>query len=160
MIAQRLPVPGGEVDEPHLDVVDRRDPVPQLAPLGLLERVVGGQGVVDFEARRPRVERELRKFFRSPALMLVSMVFPLVQLIVLGNAFGGKIKEARLGVVDQDNGTQSVKVREALVAVQSNADSRASISEANRPSSRGPTEPEVSMARTTSPSSSERSPGR
>ena len=30
------------------------------------------------------VERELRKFFRSPALMLVSMVFPLVQLIVLG----------------------------------------------------------------------------
>ena len=67
------------------------------------------------------VERELRKFFRSPALMLVSMVFPLVQLIVLGNAFGGKIKEARLGVVDQDHGTQSVKVREALAAVQSNA---------------------------------------
>ena len=67
------------------------------------------------------VERELRKFFRSPALMLVSMVFPPVQLIVLGNAFGGKIKEARLGVVDQDQGTQSVKVREALAAVQSNA---------------------------------------
>ena len=67
------------------------------------------------------VERELRKFFRSPALMLVAMVFPLVQLIVLGNAFGGKIKEARLGVVDQDRGTQSVKVREALTAVQSNA---------------------------------------
>jgi len=67
------------------------------------------------------VERELRKFFRSPALMLVSMVFPLVQLIVLGNAFGGKIKEARLGVVDQDRGTQSVKVREALAAVEANA---------------------------------------
>ena len=67
------------------------------------------------------VERELRKFFRSPALMLVAMVFPLVQLIVLGNAFGGKIKEARLGVVDQDHGTQAVKVREALAAVQSNA---------------------------------------
>ena len=67
------------------------------------------------------VERELRKFFRSPALMLVAMVFPLVQLIVLGNAFGGKIKNARLGVVDQDRGTQAVKVREALAAVQSNA---------------------------------------
>src|ERR1700758_2410507 len=67
------------------------------------------------------VERELRKFFRSPALMLVSMVFPLVQLIVLGNAFGGKIKEARLGVVDQDQGTQSVKVREALAAVEANS---------------------------------------
>jgi len=67
------------------------------------------------------VERELRKFFRSPALMLVAMVFPLVQLIVLGNAFGGKIKQARLGVVDQDRGTQSVKILEALAAVQSNA---------------------------------------
>ncbi len=67
------------------------------------------------------VERELRKFFRSPALMLVAMVFPLVQLIVLGNAFGGKIKDARLGVVDQDRGTQAVKVREALAAVQANA---------------------------------------
>ncbi len=67
------------------------------------------------------VERELRKFFRSPTLMLVSMVFPLVQLIVLGNAFGGKIKDARLGVVDQDGGTQAVKIHEALAAVQSNA---------------------------------------
>src|SRR5215472_5683279 len=67
------------------------------------------------------VERELRKFFRSPTLMLVSMVFPLVQLIVLGNAFGGKIKEARLGVVDQDGGTQAVKIREALNAVHANA---------------------------------------
>jgi ABC-2 type transport system permease protein len=67
------------------------------------------------------VERELRKFFRSPTLMLVSMVFPLVQLIVLGNAFGGKIKDACLGVVDQDGGTQAVKIHEALAAVQSNA---------------------------------------
>jgi ABC-2 type transport system permease protein len=67
------------------------------------------------------VERELRKFFRSPTLMLVSMVFPLVQLIVLGNAFGGKIKDARLGVVDLDGGTQAVKIHEALTAVESNA---------------------------------------
>ena len=66
------------------------------------------------------VERELRKFFRSPALMLVAMVFPLIQLIVLGNAFGGKIREARLGVVDQDHGTQSVKIGEALNAVRAN----------------------------------------
>ena len=66
------------------------------------------------------VERELRKFFRSPALMLVSMVFPLIQLIVLGNAFGGKIREARLGVVDQDRGTQSLKIHEALNAVRAN----------------------------------------
>jgi len=66
------------------------------------------------------VEREMRKFFRSPTLMLASMIFPLVQLIVLGNAFGGKIKDARVGVVDQDGGTQAVKIREAFDSVRAN----------------------------------------
>jgi ABC-2 type transport system permease protein len=66
------------------------------------------------------VEREMRKFFRSPTLMLASMIFPLVQLIVLGNAFGGKIKDARLGVVDQDGGTQAIKIREAFDSVRAN----------------------------------------
>ena len=66
------------------------------------------------------VERELRKFFRSPALMLVSMIFPLVQLIVLGNAFGGKIRDAKLGLVDEDGGTQALRVREAFNSVRSN----------------------------------------
>src|SRR5262249_2364899 len=59
------------------------------------------------------VEREMRKFFRSPTLMMASMIFPLVQLIVLGNAFGGKIRDAKMGVVDQDGGTQALKIREA-----------------------------------------------
>jgi ABC-2 type transport system permease protein len=67
------------------------------------------------------VERDLRKFFRSPALMLAAMVFPLVQLIVLGNAFGGKIRDAKLGIVDHDNGPQAVRIIEALRAVESNA---------------------------------------
>src|SRR5262245_60549367 len=66
------------------------------------------------------VERELRKFFRSPALMMVSLIFPLVQLVVLGNAFGGKIKDAKLGFVDQDHGTQSLKIREAFDSVHAN----------------------------------------
>jgi len=66
------------------------------------------------------IEREMRKFFRSPALMMASMIFPLVQLIVLGNAFGGKIRDARLGVVDQDGGTQALKIRQAFDSVRSN----------------------------------------
>ncbi len=66
------------------------------------------------------VEREMRKFFRSPALMLVAMVFPLVQLVVLGNAFGGKIRDAKLGLVDEDGGTQSLKIREAFESVRAN----------------------------------------
>jgi ABC-2 type transport system permease protein len=67
------------------------------------------------------VERDIRKFFRSPALMMAAMVFPLVQLIVLGNAFGGKIRDAKLGIVDHDNGPQAIRVKEALQSVQSNA---------------------------------------
>src|SRR5882762_443144 len=66
------------------------------------------------------VEREMRKFFRSPALMLASMIFPLVQLIILGNAFGGKIRDAKLGVVDEDGGTQALKIREAFDSVRAN----------------------------------------
>jgi ABC-2 type transport system permease protein len=67
------------------------------------------------------VERDLRKFFRSPALMMAAMVFPLVQLIVLGNAFGGKIRDAKMGIVSHDSGPQAIRVIEALRAVQSNA---------------------------------------
>ncbi len=60
------------------------------------------------------IERELRKFFRSPALMLTAMIFPLIQLVILGNAFGGKITEARDGVVDYDRGPQALRVHEAF----------------------------------------------
>jgi ABC-2 type transport system permease protein len=66
------------------------------------------------------VEREMRKFFRSPALMMVSLIFPLVQLIVLGNAFGGKIRDAKLGLVDEDGGTQAVRIHEAFDSVRAN----------------------------------------
>ncbi|GAC1432207.1 MAG: hypothetical protein NVS1B11_10440 [Terriglobales bacterium] len=66
------------------------------------------------------IEREMRKFFRSPALMIVSLIFPLVQLIVLGNAFGGKIRDAKLGLVDQDGGPQALRIREAFDSVRSN----------------------------------------
>ena len=77
-------------------------------------------GVAAMNRMMAIVEREMRKFFRSPALMLASMIFPLVQLIMLGNAFGGKISDARLGVVDQDGGTQALKIREAFDSVRAN----------------------------------------
>jgi ABC-2 type transport system permease protein len=64
------------------------------------------------------IEREMRKFFRSPTLMMVSMIFPLVQLIVLGNAFGGKIRDAKMGVVDEDHGTQAIRIKEAFDSVR------------------------------------------
>jgi ABC-2 type transport system permease protein len=63
------------------------------------------------------VERDLRKFFRSPALMMTSMVFPLMQLIVLGYAFGGQIKNVSIAVVDNDHGAESRIVREDMNAI-------------------------------------------
>jgi len=63
------------------------------------------------------VEREMRKFFRSPALMMVSMTLPLVQLLVLGNAMGGRIQGARMGVVDYDNGSQALRIHEAFNSI-------------------------------------------
>jgi ABC-2 type transport system permease protein len=66
------------------------------------------------------VEREMRKFFRSPVLMIMSMMLPLVQLIILGNAFGGKIRGAKVAVVDYDRGPQAVKVHEAFDAIAVN----------------------------------------
>jgi ABC-type multidrug transport system permease subunit len=67
------------------------------------------------------VERELRRFRRSPTLMVVSIVFPVVQLVVLGYAFGGNVKHLRVGVVDQDHGLSAVKVRELTRAVAGGA---------------------------------------
>lgn len=68
------------------------------------------------------VERDLRKFFRSPALMMASMVFPLTQLVVLGYAFGGKIKNVNVGLVDRDRTAESWQVREAFAGVATGPD--------------------------------------
>jgi ABC-2 type transport system permease protein len=66
------------------------------------------------------IERDMRKFFRNPALMMASMIFPLVQLVVLGYAFGGKIKNVQIAVVDKDNGTQSLPLRAGLISIAEN----------------------------------------
>jgi ABC-2 type transport system permease protein len=63
------------------------------------------------------IERDMKKFFRSPALMVASMVLPLVQLIVLGYAFGGEIKNVSIALVDNDHGGEARLVRADLNAV-------------------------------------------
>src|ERR1043165_7500773 len=67
------------------------------------------------------IERELRRFRRSPTLIVISLVFPIVQLVVLGYAFGGNVKHLKVGVVDQDHGVPAVKIRELCGAVAANA---------------------------------------
>jgi len=65
------------------------------------------------------IERDMRKFFRSPTLMVATMVFPLMQLIVLGYAFGGKIRGVEVALVDQDGGSESREIRQRLEAIAS-----------------------------------------
>ena len=67
------------------------------------------------------IERDLRRFRRSPVLVIVSIIMPLVQLVVLGYAFGGKVRNLQIGVVDQDHGVPAVKLKEMFQAVAANA---------------------------------------
>ena len=67
------------------------------------------------------LERDLRRFRRSPALIVMSLIFPIAQLVVLGYAFGGQVRNLKLGIVDQDHKLPSVKLRELTVAVTANA---------------------------------------
>jgi ABC-2 type transport system permease protein len=65
------------------------------------------------------IEREMRRFRRSPMLIVVSMMFPIIQLVVLGYAFGGNVKHLKVAVVDQDHGVPAVRIRELATAVAS-----------------------------------------
>src|SRR5438034_3414597 len=67
------------------------------------------------------IERELRRFRRSPVLIAISMVMPIVQLVVRGYAFSGNAKHLKLGIVDQDHGVPAVRVRELASAASSGA---------------------------------------
>jgi ABC-2 type transport system permease protein len=67
------------------------------------------------------VERELRRFSKSPALIAMSLVMPIIQLVVLGYAFGGQVKHLKVGVVDQDGGMPAVHLLELSNAVAANA---------------------------------------
>src|SRR6185312_6215545 len=52
---------------------------------------------------------------------VISMVFPLVQLVVLGYAFGGNVKHLKVAIVDQDGGLPAVRIRELATAVAGGA---------------------------------------
>ena len=67
------------------------------------------------------VERELRRFRRSPMLIVMVSVMPLAQLVVLGYAFGGNVKHLKIAVVDQDGGVPAIRVRELAMAVAGGA---------------------------------------
>jgi ABC-2 type transport system permease protein len=67
------------------------------------------------------IERELRRFRRNPTMIVLSMLLPVLQLCILGNAIGGNVKHLKVGIVDQDHGLPAVKLRELAGAVTSGA---------------------------------------
>jgi ABC-2 type transport system permease protein len=67
------------------------------------------------------IERELRRLRRSPMLIVMSLLLPIVQLVILGHAFGGKVKHLKVGLVDQDHGVPAVRLRELSNAIAANA---------------------------------------
>jgi ABC-2 type transport system permease protein len=69
----------------------------------------------------PIIERELRRFKRSPVLIIISLVFPIVQLVILGYAFGGNVRHLKVGIVDQDQRLPAVRLRELCGAIAANA---------------------------------------
>jgi len=67
------------------------------------------------------IERDMRKFYRSPTLMMVTMIFPLMQLLILGHAFGGQLKNVTVGVVNEDRGGAARELRQLFAAIEANA---------------------------------------
>lgn len=70
----------------------------------------------------PIVERELRKFMRTPMLIVMTLLMPVLNLVVLGNAFGGRIRHLNVAVVDEDGGPAARRVIEAIYSLQMNGD--------------------------------------
>ena len=68
------------------------------------------------------VERELRKFVRNPVVLIMTLFMPLLQLVVLGHAFGGRVTHLNVGLVDEDGGPSARRIHAALLALQSNGD--------------------------------------
>jgi len=67
------------------------------------------------------IERDLRRFRKSPMLIVMSLFMPLLQLVILGHAFGGQVKHLKVGLVDQDHGVPALRLQELGNAVASNA---------------------------------------
>jgi ABC-2 type transport system permease protein len=70
----------------------------------------------------PIVERELRKFIRTPVLLVMTLFMPVLNLIVLGNAFGGRVRHLNVAVVDEDGGPAARRVIESIYSLQMNGD--------------------------------------
>jgi ABC-2 type transport system permease protein len=63
------------------------------------------------------VRRDLIKFRRMPIIAFSSVVLPIAQLLVMGNAIGGHFHDIPAAVVDEDKGEAAIEVRSQLQAI-------------------------------------------
>ena len=62
-------------------------------------------------------ERDLRKFCRTPMLMLSSVGFPVFHLLIMGYSLNGELKNMPIALINQDGGRFSRKVEQNLLAI-------------------------------------------
>ena len=66
------------------------------------------------------LERDLLKYFLSAALITVSLFLPLLQLVIIGNAVGGQVRNISMALVDLDRGPEAITLREKFAALEMN----------------------------------------
>src|SRR6201999_2240035 len=103
---------------------DEHDARRRVRPLHRARAQARRRGRIDMELQRASaiVERELRKFMRTPALIIMTLFMPVLNLVVLGNAFGGRVRHLNVAVVDEDGGPAARRVIEAIYSLQMNGD--------------------------------------
>ena len=67
------------------------------------------------------VDRDLRRYFRSPALIIISLFVPLLQLVIIGQSFGGQIRGISVALVALDRDAEALRLEEKFRAVEANA---------------------------------------
>jgi ABC-2 type transport system permease protein len=63
------------------------------------------------------IERDLKKFFRNPIVLGMSILLPLIYLVILGSSFQGKLRGLPLVIVNQDQGPAARQLLDNLRAV-------------------------------------------
>ena len=64
------------------------------------------------------MRRDLLKLRRNPLTLIVTVLMPIVYLVILGNAFHGRLEHLPVAVVSQDQGVYGRRIVERLQALQ------------------------------------------
>src|SRR6516225_1237376 len=63
------------------------------------------------------MRRDLIKLSRAPALVVASVVMPVLFLVIFGNSLQGQLKHLPLVIVSQDQGPYGIRVLERIQAL-------------------------------------------